>query len=74
MYDFQMDESTPKKRGPKPMFGVPMKRTQITIDNMTRRKLVAVGGDVLSEAIRTAADMAYDAYQNGAEKKTGQRG
>ena len=58
-----------KKRGPKPMFGQPMKRQQITIDEMTRRKLLVLGGDNLSEGVRVAADRAYERYQSEPEKE-----
>ena len=65
VYDFRMKTiSTGKKRGPKPKFGETMKRRQITIDDLTYRKLVALGGNNLSEGVRVAADKAYERYQN----------
>lgn len=64
-----MDTKTPKKRGPKTLIvGETMKRTQVTIDNMTRRKLMVIGGTV-SGGIRMAADVAFDAYQNAEKRK-----
>lgn len=54
-YDFHM----PKKRGPKPTHGETMKKYAVTLDSMSRRKLLALGEDSLSAAIRKAADVAY---------------
>lgn len=55
---------TGKKRGPKPKFGETMKRCQITIDELTRRKLLALGGNELSAGVREAAEKAYERFQN----------
>jgi hypothetical protein len=65
-----MDTNTPKKRGPKPQIdGEIMKRQIVTIDSMTRRKLMVLGTDeagksVLSRGVRRAAEIAYEKYQN----------
>lgn len=71
MYYFFMSTNSPgKKRGPKPILGETLKRTQITIDTLTRRKLMVLGGgNNLSAGIRKAADMAYERYQNEPEKE-----
>lgn len=45
-----------------------MKRVQITIDALTRRKLIVLG-DGLSDGVRRAVDVAYDAYQDGSAKE-----
>ena len=59
-------EKAQKRRGRKPYFdGEPMERIAVTMDAMTRRKLLALGNDNISAAIRFAADVAYDAYQSG---------
>ena len=52
------------KPGPKPQIGgEPMKRTEVTIDDKTRRLLLVLGGGNLSLGVRKAADVAYDRYQ-----------
>lgn len=53
-----------KKRGPKPLFvGETLKRTQVTIDSLTKRKLMVIGDGNLSAGVRAAADAAYEQYQ-----------
>lgn len=51
------------------MFGQPMKRYQITIDELTRRKLTVLGAGNLSDGVRLAADRAYERYQSEPEKE-----
>lgn len=64
VYDFLMKTDSPgKKRGPKPKFGKTMPRRQITIDDLTYRKLMVLGKQNLSEGVRVAADSAYERYQ-----------
>jgi len=70
MYYFPMSTTSPgKKRGPKPILGETLKRTQITIDTLTRRKLMVLGEGNLSAGIRAAADKAYDRWQSEPEKE-----
>lgn len=65
IYTFCMDKTTPKKRGPKPIFpGEVMQQKLVTLDQMTIRKLKVLGGDNLSRGVREAAEVAYDRYQS----------
>lgn len=67
-----MDTNSPmKKRGPKPIFGETMRHRQITIDDITRRKLIVLGSGNLSAGVRIAADKAYDKYQEEPPKEKG---
>lgn len=52
-----------KKRGPKPIYGETLTRKQVTIDSMTLRKLMVIGGGNLSAGVRLSAETAFDAYQ-----------
>lgn len=40
-------------------------KSTVSLDDMTKRKLIVVGGGNISKGIRVAAAPAYDAYQNG---------
>ena len=56
---------TPAKRGPKPLLGDEILTSkQVTIDRLTIRKLLVVGGGNISAAVRLAADIAYEKYQS----------
>lgn len=65
------DETKPKhggarlNAGRKLESGDPAKRTSVTIDDLTKRKLVVLGDGNMSLGIRRAADFAYDRYQRG---------
>lgn len=58
-----MSTKTRKKPGPKPILGETLQRKQITIDEMTERKLKVLGDGNLSAGVRKAAESAYEAYQ-----------
>lgn len=59
-----MNETTAKKRGPKPQVpGEPYKRQIVMIDSLTRRMLSVLGEGNLSAGVRKAARVAYDRYQ-----------
>ena len=66
-------ENVMRQRGPKTLIpGEPMKRTQVTIDSLTRRKLVVLGDGNLSEGVRKAAESGYETYQVRPEKAKGE--
>jgi hypothetical protein len=53
-----------KKPGAKPQIdGVAMRRTEVTIDDKTRRLLLVLGNGNLSLGVREAASVAYERYQ-----------
>lgn len=53
-----------QKRGPKTELGdVPVVRTQVCLDERTKRLLLVLGGGNLSKGIRQAAEVAYQRYQ-----------
>lgn len=55
------------KQKPGPKTGLPaydpVKRVTLTIDDMTRKRLDALGGGNVSRGVRNAARAAYDLYQ-----------
>lgn len=53
--------------GPKTEHGQPTERRTITVDEMTWRKLLVLGGGNASKGVRAAAKVAYDRYQAGKE-------
>lgn len=53
----------PKKRGPKPMFGTPMKKCVVLLDEMTLRKLRVIGDKNVSAGVRRSAEIAYNVQQ-----------
>lgn len=53
-----------KKRGRKSLIvGETMKRTVVSLDETTLRKLRVLGENNLSRGVRLAAEVAYDRYQ-----------
>ena len=54
-----------RKRGPKTELGEGerMVRVSATVDALTKRKLLALGGGNLSRGLREAARVAYDRFQ-----------
>ncbi len=68
MYDSRME---PKQHGgarrnagrKTEKVGLPTKPVSVSLDEMTVRKLKAVGGGNLSRGIRLAADLAYERFQ-----------
>lgn len=66
-----MSEPTTPKRGgkrrgagrPPKVDGAAMGHTTITIDDMTRRRLLVLGDGNMSEGVRLAAEVAYNRYQ-----------
>lgn len=53
-----------KKRGRKPIIvGEVMKRTVVSLDEMTIRKLKVLGENNISRGVRRATDTAYERFQ-----------
>ena len=53
-----------RKRGPKTELGdAPMVRTQVSLDERTKRLLLVLGSGNVSKGIRLAAEVAYQRYQ-----------
>lgn len=71
MYHFKMTEKAThggKRRNSgrnTELPGEAMSKHTVTLDEMTVRRLKVVGDGNLSKAIRVAAEVAFDAYQNG---------
>ncbi len=62
-------------RGRKPLLaGQAMSRHVVSIDEMTLRKLKVLGDGNLSLAVRVAAQVAFDRYQNGAPLPIAEQG
>lgn len=65
-----MSTNTLKKRGPKPVVpGEVLKREIATIDSLTKRKLIVLGGGNFSKGVRVAAEVAFDRYQSMSDQK-----
>lgn len=68
-----MDQPTPKRRGgPRRNAGRKTERHDLAVskrtvsyDDLTQRRLSALGGGNVSRGIRLAAEHAFDAYQAG---------
>jgi hypothetical protein len=57
------------KPGPKTNTPEPLARVTLTLDEMTRRKLKALGNGNESAGARVAARVAYDRYQSSNEAR-----